>query len=219
MHSPTSGSFETWASTRDGAINMHVLIGCEFSGVVRRAFRARGHKAISCDLLPADDGEVDHHLQEDVLAVLEREWWHFDLAIFHPPCTRLANSGVRWLYGGKGNVPDLTIWTDMEKAAHFFRALLRTKIRKVAIENPIMHSHAVAIIGRRPTQIIQPWMFGHGETKATCLWLRNLPPLEPTRIVEGRRPRVHHESPGPDRWKRRSVTYDGIAAAMAEQWG
>ena len=198
---------------------MRVLIGCEFSGVVRRAFQTLGHEAYSCDLLPTDDGNEEHHIQEDVLTVLSREAWHFDLGIFHPPCTRLANSGVRWLYGGKGKERDPRMWAEMEAAADFFRALLHTNIPKVAIENPIMHSYGLEIVGSRPTQIVQPWMFGHGETKATCLWLRNLPPLTPTKVVDGRQPRVHRESPGPERWKRRSITYEGIAMAMAEQWG
>lgn len=198
---------------------MRVLIGCEFSGVVRRAFQALGHKAYSCDLLPADDKDVEHHIQEDVLMVLDRDAQYFDLGIFHPPCTRLANSGVRWLYGGKGTRRDTKIWAEMEAAARFFRLLLHAKIPKVAVENPIMHGYGLDIVGDKPAQIIQPWMFGHGETKATCLWLKNLPLLKPTHVVEGRRPRVHYESPGPDRWKRRSITYDGIATAMAEQWG
>lgn len=198
---------------------MRVLVGCEFSGVVRRAFQTFGHKAYSCDLLPADDGEVEYHMQEDVLTVLSWEAEHFDLGIFHPPCTRLANSGVRWLYGGKGRKRDPQMWADMEEAARFFRTLLHTRIPRIAVENPIMHGHGLKIVGSKPTQIVQPWMFGHGETKATCLWLQNLPPLKPTQIVEGRRPRVHHESPSPERWRRRSITYDGLARAMAEQWG
>lgn len=196
---------------------MKVLVGCEFSGVVRRAFRAQGHKAYSCDLLPADDGNTEHHWQEDVLKVLARE--KFDLGIFHPPCTRLANSGVRWLYGGKGQTRNVEKWAEMKRAAIFFKALLCARIPRVAVENPIMHGHALIIVGKKPTQIIQPWMFGHGETKATCLWLRNLSKLKPTHMVSGRRPRVHWEAPGVDRWKRRSVTYEGVAVAMAEQWG
>lgn len=198
---------------------MRVLIGCEFSGVVRRAFEVRGHTAYSCDLLPADDGEEVYHIQEDVRSVLKRSASYFDLGIFHPPCTRLSNSGVRWLYGGKGTKRDAVKWAEMEAAAWFFRLLWEAKIPRVAVENPIMHGHALAIVGAEHSQIVQPWQFGHGETKATCLWLRNLPPLVPTKVVAGRTPRVHFEPPGPERWKRRSITYDGIAAAMAAQWG
>ena len=194
---------------------MRWLVGCEFTGSVRRAFRALGHDAWSCDLLPAADGSP-HHIQGSVLDHLDDGW---DAAIFHPPCTFLANSGVRWLYGGKGKVRDPARWAQMESGARFFKALLDCKIARKAIENPIIHSHAKVIIGRDADQIIQPWMFGHGETKATCLWLDGLPKLQPTRIVDGRQPRVHFASPGPDRWKERSVTLPGIAAAWAAQWG
>lgn len=195
-----------------------VLIACEFSGVVREAFIRRGHQAVSCDLLPEANGYHDQHIQGDVRDVLDRGW---DLIIAHPPCTYLANSGVRWLYGGKGTTKDPARWRAMEEAAAFFEIFWRLNaVPQIAIENPIQHRYARELIGAGPpTQIIQPWQFGHPETKATCLWLRNLPPLQPTHIVEGRAPRVHHESPGPDRWKRRSQTYTGIAAAMAAQWG
>lgn len=186
-----------------------VLIACEFSGVVRRAFRARGFDAWSCDLLPAEDGSP-YHIQGDALDVLREGW---ALMIGHPPCTYLANSGRRWLDEKAGR------WKDMIAAAVFFRSLMDAPIPRVAIENPIIHDYAAAIIGRRQDQVIQPWQFGHGETKATCLWLRRVPPLVPTRVVHGREPRVHHEAPGPDRWKKRSITYPGIAEAMAEQWG
>ena len=194
---------------------MRVLVACEFSGVVRSAFRARGHDAWSADVLPAEDGSP-FHLLGDVVPHLAAGW---DLLIAHPPCTRLANSGVRWLYGGKGTVPDAAKWREMEAAARFFRTLLEAPVLHIAVENPIMHRHGRRLIGRRPTQIIQPWQFGHGEIKATCLWLRGLPALRPTRIVEGRQARVHRASPGPDRWKVRSRTLAGIAAGMAEQWG
>lgn len=193
---------------------MRWLVGCEFTGSVRRALRALGHDAWSCDLLPAADGDP-HHIQGDVLDVLADGW---DGAILHPPCTYLANSGVRWLYGGKGAVRDDVRWGRMEDAARFFRACLDAPIPRVAVENPIQHRHCRGIIGRGPDQTIQPWMFGHGETKATCLWLKGLPQLVPTRVVGGRTPRVHHASPGPDRWKERSITLPGIAAAMAMQW-
>lgn len=193
---------------------MRVLIACEFSGVVRRAFRARGHDAWSCDLLPAEDGS-EFHYQGDVIGLnlLRLEW---DLLIAHPPCTYLANSGVRWLYGGKGKVRDPERWAEMERAADFFNALWLHDCPRVCVENPIQHRHAGL---PKPTQIIQPWQFGHPETKATCLWLRGLEPLVPTNIVDGRKPRVHHASPGPDRWKERSRTLQGIADAMASQWG
>ncbi len=195
---------------------MNVLIGCEFSGVVREAFRARGHNAWSCDLEPAVDSSI-YHYQCDVRSILDAVAW--DLAIFHPPCTYLCNSGVRWLYGGKGTTRDPVRWAAMEAATEFFEQLYYARLPRVAIENPIMHGHARERIDMAPSQRIQPWQFGHPEIKATCLWLRNLPLLQPTHVVAGRTSRVHHESPGPDRWKRRSVTYQGIADAMAEQWG
>ncbi len=182
---------------------MRVLIACEFSGIVRRAFRERGHDAWSCDLLPAEDGS-EFHYQCDVGAIQFAGW---DLMVAFPPCTHLASSGARW-FAGKIE--------QQATAIEFVRQLLSYDIPRIAIENPIgvLSTHI-----RKPNQIIQPWQFGHGETKATCLWLKNLPPLTPTNIVEGRKPRVHYESPGPDRWKNRSRTLPGIAAAMADQWG
>lgn len=192
---------------------MRVLVACEFSGVVRDAFSRRGHYALSCDLL---DSESDGpHWAGDVLDLLETmpDW---DLLIAHPPCTYLTNAGVRWLYGGKGKIKDPERWAAMEDAADFFMRLLSAPVSRIAVENPIPHRHA----NLPPyAQIIQPWQFGHGETKATCLWLKNLPPLQPTNIVDGRKPRVHYASPGPSRWKERSRTYQGIAEAMAAQWG
>lgn len=182
---------------------MRCLIACEFSGVVRRAFRDRGHDAWSCDLLPAEDGSP-HHIEGDVLPVLTKSW---DLMIAHPPCTHLAVSGARW-FNKK--------YDEQQRALTFVWRLWLADIPRIAIENP------VSIISSRiakPAQIVQPWMFGHGETKATCLWLKNLPKLTPTDIVEGRVARVHREPPGPDRWKNRSRTFEGIAAAMADQWG
>lgn len=186
---------------------MRVLIGCESSGVVRSAFRALGHDAWSCDLLPADDGSPFHY-QLNVLApcVLGQQW---DLGIFHPPCTDLAVSGARW-FKAKGEGRILA-------ALDFVRALLDCQtIPAIAVENPIS---IISSRIRKPDQIIQPWMFGHGEVKATCLWLKGLPKLVPTNIVEGREARVHKMPPGPDRWKERSRTLTGIAAAMAAQWG
>lgn len=192
---------------------MKVLVACEFSAVVRDAFRALGHDAWSCDLLPTE-GDPAWHIQGDALDAINAQFW--DLLIAHPPCTYLSNSGVRWLYeNGKGAVRDEERWRQMERAAGFFRALWFASIDRVAIENPIQHRHCRI---EKPSQIIQPFQHGHGETKATGLWLRNLPPLKPSNIVEGRTPRVHHVSPGPDRWKERSRTLPGIARAMAQQW-
>lgn len=208
---------------------MNVLIGMEFSAVVRDAFITCGHDAWSCDLLDTE-GRAGNHLKGDVCWALEGNLFKFpdavdirtgyhplirkwDLAIFHPECTYLTNSGVRWLRTEEGR------WAKMEAAAKFFKELLDCGIPKIAVENPIMHGYAKEIIGRQQDQIIQPWQFGHGEIKATCLWLKNLPKLWPTNIVDGRMPRVHYAAPGPDRWKERSRTLPGIAKAMAEQWG
>jgi site-specific DNA-cytosine methylase len=183
---------------------MRVLVACEYSGVVRRAFRALGHDAWSCDLLPAEDRAAEHY-QENVLDVLSTGHW--DLMIAHPPCTHLSVSGARWFKDKR---------EEQEQALDFVRALMAAPIAKIAIENPIS---VISSRIRKPDQIIQPWQFGHGETKATCLWLQGLPKLVPTNIVEGREARVHRMPPGPDRWKERSRTFTGIAQAMAEQWG
>lgn len=182
---------------------MRVLVACEYSGVVREAFRAKGHDAWSCDLLPAEDGS-EFHFQCDVLDLLEGGW---DLMVAHPPCTHLAVSGARWF-------KDKAV--EQKAALYFVRELLDAPIPRIALENPIS---IISSRIRKPDQIIQPWQFGHGETKATCLWLKGLPKLVPTDVVEGRVARVHREPPGPDRWKNRSRTYKGIATAMAEQWG
>lgn len=186
---------------------MKVGILCEFSGTVRDAFIRRGHNAISCDLLPSEASGP--HIQGDCLS---QDWSGRDVLICHPPCTRLCNSGVRWLR-------ERNLWKEMEEAAAFFKACLGLADRfgcKLAAENPVPHRHA-----KLPpyTQIVQPWQFGQGFTKKTCLWLVGLPKLKPTNIVPGRVGKCHGESPGPDRWKRRSLTYPGIADAMAEQWG
>lgn len=181
---------------------MRVLVACEFSGVVRRAFRARGHDAWSCDLLPADDG--GEHFQEDVAGRLRDGW---DLMIAHPPCTHLAVSGARWFREKQ---------QEQAEALNFVRQLLDAPVPRIALENPVS---IISSRVRKPDQIIHPWMFGHGETKATCLWLKNLPKLLSTHIVTGREPRVHRLPPSPDRWKERSRTYTGIADAMADQWG
>jgi len=181
---------------------MKVLVACEYSGTVRDAFLAAGHIALSCDLLPSD--APGPHLQGDVREVLEMGW---DLMIAHPPCTHLAVSGARWFHLKQ---------QEQQEALQFVRLLLEAPIPRIALENP------VSIISSRickPDQTIQPWQFGHGETKATCLWLKNLPPLEPTNIVDGREARIHRMPPSPMRWKERSKTYQGIADAMAQQWG
>lgn len=190
---------------------MNVLIACEFSGVVREAFRSRGHNAWSCDLLPSE--QPGQHFQGDVMDALAIEHrclmssapW--DLMVAFPPCTHLAVSGARWFKEKQA---------EQAEAVAFFMAMVNAPVPRIAIENPIgiMSSRY-----RKPDQIIQPWQFGHGETKATCLWLKNLPRLEPTQVVDGRVGRVHREPPGPDRWKNRSRTYQGIADAMAAQWG
>lgn len=187
-----------------------VLIACEFSGVVRRAFAARDHDAWSCDLLPAEDGS-NRHIVGDARDILGDGW---DLLIVaHPPCTRLCNSGVRWL-------AERDLWGDLAEAADLFSAFWCAPVPRVCVENPVMHGHAKALIRdyAPPAQSVQPWQFGHGETKRTCLWLRGLPPLVPTEIVAGREARVHRMPPGPDRWRERSRFFPGIAAAMAEQW-
>ncbi len=180
---------------------MRVLIACEFSGTVRDAFTRAGHDATSCDLLPSES--PGRHYQGDVRDVLRDGW---DMMIAHPPCTHLAVSGARWFKDKQA---------EQEEALAFVRLLLDAPIPRIALENP------VSIISsriRKPDQIIQPWMFGHGETKATCLWLQGLPPLRPTNIVDGREARIHKMPPSADRWKERSKTYQGVAQAMAEQW-
>src|SRR5574343_83281 len=181
---------------------MNVLVACEFSGTVRNAFSVNGHNAISCDLLPSES--EGNHYQGDVRDLLEED---FDLMIAHPPCTHLAVSGARWFREKR----DQQI-----EALAFVKTLMKAKIPMICIENP------VSIISsriRKPDQVIQPYMFGHGETKATCLWLKNLPKLKPTNMVDGRENRVHRLPPSKDRWKLRSKTYQGIAEAMAEQLG
>lgn len=190
---------------------MKVLVACEYSGRVREAFRSRGHDAWSCDLLPAEDNSP-HHFQCDARDVPCGYGNAWDLVIAHPPCTRLTNSGVRWLH-------ERDLWAELDEACELFRFFLNYPAPKVAVENPIPHGHAMKRIGRRYDQVVQPWWFGHGETKATCLWLKNLRPLEATSIVAGREARVHRMSPSADRWKERSRTYVGLAEAMASQWG
>ena len=185
---------------------MRVLVACEFSGIVRDAFRARGHSAYSIDLLPSE--RPGPHIQADIRDVLaSEEYGHCDLMVAHPPCTYLAVSGARWFKDRQA---------EQDEALAFVRTLLAAPIPRIALENPVS---VISSRVRKPDQIIQPWMFGHPETKATCLWLKNLPKLEPTNIVDGRQARVHREPPSPDRWKNRSRTLQGIADAMADQWG
>lgn len=196
---------------------MRVLVACEYSGTVRDAFKAKGHYAMSCDILPTDvPGE---HYQGDVFDVINEGW---DLMVAHPPCTYLTNSGVSWLH------KDQSRWAKLDDGAAFFKALLDAPIAKIAIENPIMHKYAKERIGGiKQSQVVQPWMFGHMEQKATCLWLKGLPLLTETNNVkeamlelpDNERQRLHYLPPSADRWKLRSKTYDGIAKAMADQWG
>jgi hypothetical protein len=196
---------------------MRVLVACEYSGRVREAFRRRGHDAWSCDLLECEDGSP-FHIQGDAL-----EWIHFgrpqqkgeyfpqpwDLMVAHPPCTHLSVSGA-------GHFAEKRADGRLQEAVEFFMEMTRAPIPRIAIENPIC---IMSSVWRKPDQIIHPWMFGHGEVKATCLWLKGLPPLRPTEIVSGRYPRVHLMGPSEDRWKERSRTYEGVADAMAAQWG
>ena len=184
---------------------MKVIVICEFSGIVRDAFRELGHDAISCDLLPSE--RPGPHIQGDIRNIPDLDLSIFDLAICHPPCTHLAVSGARW-FKDKAQ--------EQEEALDFVQWLLALPVPRIALENPVS---VISSRVRKPDQIVQPWMFGHPETKATCLWLKNLPKLTPTNIVGGRAHKVHLEPPGPDRWKNRSRTYTGFAKAMAEQWG
>jgi len=181
---------------------MKILIACEYSGTVREAFSKLGHDAWSCDILETEI--PGNHLQCDVREILGDGW---DMMIAHPPCTHLAVSGARWFKDKK---------VEQAEALEFVRLLLAAPIKRIALENPIsiISSHI-----RKPDQIIQPWQFGHGETKATCLWLQNLPKLQPTNIVEGREQRIWKMPPGENRWQERSRTFEGIAQAMANQWG
>lgn len=203
---------------------MKVLVACEYSGRVRDAFRALGHEAWSCDVLPTE-ADPTWHIEAPVQSVLHLKW---DMMIAHPPCTFMANSGAKHLYIGmkKENGRNEKRWRSMAEAAAFFKMLWTANIPHIAIENPVMLGYAVEIIGVDFTQSIQPWQHGHMEVKRTCLWLKNLPPLSPShdvyddmmKLEYGERAKVHHAPPSPDRWKNRSRTYSGIAKAMAEQW-
>lgn len=196
---------------------MKVLVACEFSGTVRDAFIEAGHDAVSCDLLPTES--PGPHIEGDVLDVLDSGW---EMMIAHPPCTYLTNSGVRWLH----ERPER--WAKLDAASRFFRALLGAPVPMIAVENPLPHKYAVERIGRSYDQKIQPYEFGHPESKLTCFWLKGLPPLLPTDLLV--RPSNGHWNnqtpsgqnrlaPGPDRWKERSRFYEGVATAMASQWG
>lgn len=195
---------------------MRILVACEYSGIVRDAFIKKGHEAISCDLLPTD--KPGPHYQGDVFDIMNDG---FDLMIAHPPCTYLTNSGVTWLHKQPGR------WEKMELGAKFFKSLLEADIPKIAVENPIMHKYAREIIGTRQTQIVQPYHFGHLEQKATGLWLKGLPELHETnnvkeemlKLPDNQRQRLHYLPPTKDRWKIRSTTFQGLADAMANQWG
>lgn len=197
---------------------MRVLVACETSGIVRRAFAAQGHDAWSCDILQSED-RSNRHIVGDARDLLGDGW---DLLmVAHPPCTRLCNSGVRWLTTPPPGRTRDEMWSDLDAAAALFSTFWNAPIDRVCVENPVMHRHAKARIEnfRPATQSIQPWQFGHGETKRTCFWLKNLPHLRPTDIVEGRQARIHRMPPSKDRWRERSRFYPGIAAAMADQWG
>lgn len=196
---------------------MRVIVLCEFSGIVRDAFLARGHDAVSCDLLPSE--RPGPHLQMDCREIIN--WTDYDLLIGHPPCDFLANSANKHLYidDHKVNGPDLERWADMRKAAEFFKWMWDLPVPRICLENPVMVGHAKKIIGVHQTQTFQPWQHGHGEIKRSCLWLKGLPKLKPSKIVDGREARVHNEAPGPNRKKNRSRTLEGVAKAMSEQWG
>lgn len=195
---------------------MKILIACEYSGVVRDAFLKRGHDAVSCDLLPTDS--AGPHYEGDVRDILNDGW---DMMIAHPECTYLSNSGVCWLHKHTAR------WPKLFEGAAFFKMLLDADIPKICVENPVMHKYGKQLIGSHQSQVVQPWMFGHHEKKATCLWLKGLPLLTPTDNVKAatdllpknQQQRLHYLPPSPDRWKLRSTTYTGLAEAMAAQWG
>lgn len=216
------------SGARNSARRLRVLVACEFSGIVREAFRRLGHAAVSCDLLETEI--PGPHIMGDALEALAGEEW--DMVIAHPPCTYLCNSGVRWLFGrGKSaGVRDEARWRDMERGAAFFRAFFENYGGKLCVENPIMHKYAAALVGEPVgvvRQLVQPWQFGHTESKGTYLWLRDLAPLAGTENVRAemmklpvmQRNRVHLAARTPDRWRLRSRTFPGIAEAMAAQWG
>jgi len=197
---------------------MNVIVLCEESQTVCKAFRDKGHQSFSCDILPASGGFPEWHIRGDAIKAMRARKW--DLVIAHPPCTYLANSGVCWLHTYPGR------WKEMQKAAIFFKKILYCGL-PVCVENPVMHKYAVEIIGSKHTQTVQPWQFGHLEVKRTCFWLRGLPPLiattdlkkETFALPDNVRQRLHYLPPSEDRAKLRSKTFFGIAVAMAAQWG
>lgn len=201
---------------------MKILIACEYSGTVRDAFKKRGHDVISCDILPTD--KPGKHYQGPVEDILYKYDW--GLIVAHPPCTYLTNSGVCHLYHKGTKNKNLARWAQLDDGAKFFKLFLSHPCKKVAIENPIPHKYAVERIGAKYTQIVQPWQFGHTERKATCFWLKGLPKLQETnnvksamlKLPKSQQQRLHYLSPGPNRWKMRSKTFQGIADAMAAQW-
>lgn len=197
---------------------MKVLVACEYSGTVRDAFTAKGHNAISCDLLPSE--KPGYHWEGDIFDCLKFHHYNFDLVIAHPPCDFLTVSANKWYKDQPKRKSGALVGEARREARReaimFFMELYNCGINKVAIENPI---GVMSTVFRKPDQVLQPWMFGHGETKGTCLWLKGLPKLIPTNIVQGREQRLHKLPPSKDRWKIRSKTYQGIANAMAEQWG
>jgi hypothetical protein len=210
-----------WLPVHDGGSAprvLRVLVACEYSGIVRDAFLEIGHDAWSCDLLPAEHNS-NRHIQCDVRDTLN-DGWDF-LIVAHPPCTRLCNSGVRWLHKPPAGKTLELMWSELREGAELFSDMWNAPIPYICVENPVMHSHAKKLIRNYAefSQSVQPWQFGHPETKRTCFWLKNLPPLRPTNIVEGRAARVHRMPPGPDRWRERSRFFPGIASAMAAQWG
>ncbi len=197
---------------------MKVLVACEYSGIVRDAFLEKGHDAWSCDLLPTEKNS-NRHIVGDVRDILNDGW---DLLmVAHPPCTRLCNSGVRWLYEPPKGKTKEQMWRELDEGAALFSDMWNAPIERICVENPVMHKFAKERIRNYQdfAQSIQPWQFGHGEVKRTCFWLKNLAPLKPTDIVAGREARVHKAPPSPDRWKERSRFFPGVAKAMAEQWG
>ena len=195
---------------------MKILVACEMSQAVTMAFVEKGHTVYSCDILDTVGPRPDLHLKQDVRNVLPLQW---DMLIAFPPCTYLANSGARWLYN-KDKTKNIQRWMDMRAGAHFFKLFLQQDhIPKICVENPVQHGHAKKIINQDFTHSIQPWQYGHGYCKRTCFWLKGLPDLQPTEIVEGREQTIHRLPPGKDRAMLRSLTPQGVALAMADQWG
>ena len=207
--------------------NMKILVGCETSGVVRNAFAELGHDVWSCDVLPSDTPS-NRHIQDDVLNVLKMDEWD-QLIVCHPPCTRLCNSGVRWLHKAPPNKTLEQMWDELDQGAELFSKLLHADVPRIAVENPVMHKHAKARIKNyRPfSQSVQPWQFAQDSDsddnvkKRTCFWLKNLPNLIPTGLLDGScaKDTIHKAPPSKDRWKIRSKFFTGMASAMANQWG